>query len=239
MNNGEEELWYTYDMSNKRDYITCVNHLQKAFRATLEYDDWQRKCKYEHATECPVCDDNYYDKNLKCESHHHPKKLSVIIEEILDTHLEDNDLDNKSGFDIMLEIMNLHMKGQVSYINLCVHCHKKYHSQHPDVVNKIYEIFDKWALQNQQIFEHEQTIKEANESVPELVETLAENIDTISIDLENKMSSAKEEVIEIKELQLDTIEIPDAPIIEVLPKVVHYETPTGFEEVLIDITEFE
>ena len=69
----EEYLWYNYDVSNKKDYITMINHIQKICRATLEYDFWQKTCKLKDSKICPVCDENNDENNLKCESHHHPK----------------------------------------------------------------------------------------------------------------------------------------------------------------------
>ncbi len=236
---GEDELWYTYDMSMPRDYKTCIMHLQKAYRATLEYDDWQRTAKWAHAIYCPVCKDNYFEKNMKCESHHHPKKLSTIIEEIIDKHLEDNDLDKCSGMDIMTEIMQLHLVGNVSYINLCVHCHKKFHDGHPDVVNEIHNIFEGWAKAGQSEYEKDHTIKELPE---ELILTTKEEI--LEIEKVQELN-IEEKDISIIELPLDISIVPPAPIIEVQkdiseiipPNSVHYETSTGFKEIPIDINE--
>lgn len=137
------QLWYNYDMADTREQSKCIKHLERVCRASLEYDEWQRHCKYKDAKICPVCADDYYDKNSKCESHHHPKTLYTIVEEILENHLELNDLDDQTGISIVQEIMDKHMLNQVQYINLCQHCHKKYHSGHPDVVNVIESIFRK------------------------------------------------------------------------------------------------
>ena len=136
-------LWYNYDLSDMKDQIKATKQIQKVCRESLEYDEWQRRCKYKDSTDCPICGDNYHDNNSKCESHHHPKTLFTIVEEILDSHLEKNDLDNMTGIAIVQEVMDKHLLHQVHYINLCQHCHKKYHAGHPVVVEKMNEIFTK------------------------------------------------------------------------------------------------
>lgn len=136
-----DQLWYNFDMADPREFIKCIKALERVCRLSLEYDEWQRHCKYKDAKICPVCNDDYYDKNSKCESHHHPKTLFSIVEDILTNHLELNDLDDQTGIAILQEIMDKHLLNQVSYINLCVHCHKKYHAGHPDVIAAIDAIF--------------------------------------------------------------------------------------------------
>ncbi len=141
MADNEEQLWYNYVIGNAKDWYTMTNHIQKCCRSTLEYDDWQRTAKYRDAEECPVCGDNYWNKRSKCESHHHPLTLKTIIEDILYEHIENQTLDDQTGLNIVDQVMTKHTVGQVSYINLCVHCHKKFHADHPDVLDKIDEIF--------------------------------------------------------------------------------------------------
>jgi len=138
----DQLLWYNYDLSDLREQIKCIKQLEKICRISLEYDDWQKKCKYKDAKVCPVCEDDYYEKNSKCESHHHPKTLFTIVQEIVEEHIAANDIDSKTGIDIVQEIMDKHLLNQVHYINLCIHCHKKYHAGHPDVINKIDDIFE-------------------------------------------------------------------------------------------------
>ena len=144
-----DQLWYNYDLSDAREIVKCVKQIQKVCRDSLEYDEWQRHCKYKDAKICPICNDDYYEVNAKCESHHHPKTLYDVVEDILDDHMEKNDLDDFSAFDICVEVMDLHSFGKVSYINLCQHCHKKYHAGHPDVVNKMTTIFEQRVLDAQ------------------------------------------------------------------------------------------
>jgi len=167
MSYNDEILWYNYDVSNQKDWKTLINHVQKVCRATLEYDFWQRTCKLTEAEECPVCGDNYYEKNVKCESHHHPRKLSTIIEDILAAHIEDNVLDTKTGLDIVKQVMDLHIFGQVHFINLCEHCHKKFHKQHPDVVDKIDEIFKKRAAKGEELWksDYQKQIQKEQEKI--------------------------------------------------------------------------
>ena len=148
-----DALWYNWDMSNQKDINKVIKKLEAVCRASLEYDEWQRTCKYKHAIVCPVCEDNYYDNNSKCESHHHPKTLYTIVENIIDDHLEKNDLDDQTGFQIVQEIMDLHLLKKVQYINLCQHCHKKFHAGHPDVLNKVDTIFTNWAAKGKAVYD--------------------------------------------------------------------------------------
>lgn len=138
-------LWYNYDLSNIKEFVKCIKHIEKICRASLEYDEWARKCKYKDAQVCPICNDDYYDKNSTCETHHHPETLYCIVENILTEHINNNVIDSKTGLEIVQEVMDKHMLGQVSYINLCVHCHKKYHAGHPDVCTAMDIIFTKRA----------------------------------------------------------------------------------------------
>ena len=137
-----DALWYEYDLTDARDHIKCIKTLERICRASLEYDEWQRRCKYRDAVICPICDENYYDYNSKCETHHHPKTLFDIVENILEDHLEKNDLDEVTGLAVVQEIMDLHTFHKVQYVNLCNHCHKKYHDGHPEVQNKMVNLFD-------------------------------------------------------------------------------------------------
>jgi len=162
-----DELWYNYDLSNMKDYVKCIKQLEKICRSTLEYDQWQRVCKYTDNQVCPVCGDNYYLNNSKCESHHHPKTLFDIVDNIMTEHIEKNDLDEKTGIDIVQEIMDLHLINSVSYINLCQHCHKKYHAGHPEVMTKLDDIMNLRINQNKACEEEEvkKLEKELNEEI--------------------------------------------------------------------------
>lgn len=146
-------IWYNYNLSVMKDVIKCVKHIERICRLTLEYDMWQMRCKYKDNQYCPICEENYYEKNLKIESHHHPKTLFDIVQEVIIENLESNLIDEKSGIDLVQEVMDLHFFDKVSYINLCVHCHKKYHDGHPDVINKMNDIFEKRAIEGQENYE--------------------------------------------------------------------------------------
>jgi len=148
-----DALWYDYDMSNQKDINKVIKKLEFMSRSSFEYDEWARKCKWKHAIECPICDDNYYDNNSKCETHHHPKTLYTIVENIIDTHLEKNDLDDQTSIAILQEIMDLHLLKKVVYINLCQHCHKKFHAGHPDVLNKVDEVFAGWIAKGKEAYD--------------------------------------------------------------------------------------
>jgi len=140
---NEDTLWYGYNIADANNISKLVKHLERICRASLEYDLWAKDTKENdpNAIKCPICDDNYYEKCSKCETHHHPKTLYNIVDEIIYKYIDNNSLDTKRGLDIVREVMDLHTHRRVSFINLCVHCHKKYHQGHSDVINKMYEIF--------------------------------------------------------------------------------------------------
>jgi len=221
-----DTLWYNYDLSDARDIIKCIKHIQKICRDSLEYDEWQRHCKYKDAKFCPICQDDYYENNSKCESHHHPKTLFDVVEEVVDDHIEKNDIQDISGFDMCREVMDLHQFKRVSYINLCQHCHKKYHAGHPDVIEKMNLLF---------------AAREQEERKKERVEDIEEEIiisDTTSLeDIEFIPPEPLQDLEDIQIVEKSLIEVP-----EVLehkdfskPKVLNIETSNDF--ISIDINE--
>jgi len=237
---GEEMLWYNYDVSMKKDYRTLINHLQKICRSTLEYDYWQRAAKSNDNIECPVCGENYYDKNLICESHHYPQKLSTIIDDILMEHIENQTLDKQTGLNIVKEIMALHIENKVSYINLCEFCHKKFHQQHPDVVDKIYKIFEERIKENNE--EYEKSVDKQREEIQEYNKELKEKRQQDQKNYEEiKKEKDKEEDNKSTGVDLDIYSSFKAP--EVIfekkeykkPESINIETKDGFEEVSINI----
>ncbi len=228
-------LWYNYDLSNARESVKCIKQLEKICRDSLEYDEWQRRCKYADAKICPICNDDYYENNSKCETHHHPKTLFDIVENILDNHLEKNDLDEQTGFNVVTEIMDKHMLGQVQYINICQHCHKKYHNGHPDVVTKLGLIF----LEREKI-ERKKEIKEDVESdiiidtkekpyvSPEVSTVMVDKISEIikNVDIQNKTFVAEMPNNDIKPILNET------PGVE--PQILNIETSDAFVSIDID-----
>jgi len=200
-----DALWYNWDMSNQKDINKVIKKLEAVCRASLEYDEWQRTCKYRHAIICPVCDDNYYDNNSKCESHHHPKTLYTIVENIIDEHLEKNDLDDQTGFAIVQEIMDLHLLKKVQYINLCQHCHKKFHAGHPDVLNKVDTIFTQWAAKGKATYDK---VTEDNLDDTIIVQVQAPaKIEEVKVDF--KLTTPVIELPEVPEVKKLNIETSD------------------------------
>lgn len=207
-----DALWYNYDLTDGRELVKCIRQLERICRASLEYDEWQRKCKYKDAKICPVCDDDYYENNLKCESHHHPKTLYDIVDNILEDHMEKNDLDEITGFKLVEEIMDLHMLGQVQYINLCQHCHKKYHDGHPSTVDKISKIYE------------EREKKERAKEVKEQVEFDIVVSDTTEAP-EIIPDAPKVEIAEIADI---AVEEKEELVETVKPEIVNIETSSEF-----------
>jgi hypothetical protein len=240
-----DALWYNYDLTEPRDTVKCIKQLERVCRDSLEYDDWQKKCKYKDALICPICNDDYYENNSKCESHHHPKTLFDIVEEVLEDHLEKNDLDEMTGLSIVQEIMDLHLFKKVSYINLCQHCHKKYHAGHPEVAGKMALIFEKRVK--------EEMDKEVDEEVEEVIITSIPVPDDIDIEFNqiNIVSPVSNGTVHHTNLKDDEHKViftdaegkeqpfpkvPPAPSIKETPKpdTLNVETTQGFISIDID-----
>ena len=159
-------LWYNYNMGDMRDITKCIKQLEKVVRDSLEYDEWQRTAKWNdvNSITCPICDENYEENNSKCETHHHPVTLFNIVDEILENHIKENVLDEKTGFKIAEEVMQKHFNNEVKYINLCVHCHKKYHNGHLKVNEKINSIFNALAEEGKKkLLEEKEKIEKVEE----------------------------------------------------------------------------
>lgn len=185
-------IWYNYDLSDMKDVIKCVKQIERICRITLEYDMWQMRCKYKDNQDCPICDENYYEKNLKIESHHHPKTLFDIVQEVISENLESNKIDEKTGIDLVQEVMDLHFFDKVSYINLCVHCHKKYHDSHPDVINKMNDIFEKRANEGKE--KYEKTITSSSDEIDKIT-PIGENSENL-YEIPSELSSQNIEAAE-------------------------------------------
>lgn len=146
----DDVYWYNYDLTFDKSYKKCIYALEKTIRATLEYELWAKNCKTNHpdAVNCPICGDNYYEKSCKCDTHHHPRTLYCIVDDIMTDMINENSMKTTTAFDIVKRVMDLHTNNQVSFINICTHCHKKYHEGNPDVAKKLYDIFEDRIAEN-------------------------------------------------------------------------------------------
>ena len=144
-------LWYSYDLSNEKQYFRCIKHLQKMIRGSMSYDSWQKRSKI-GIDKCPIC--SIERDYVTFESHHYPKTLFEVVDEYLQMLIETNTLDDKTDFEVCQEVMDLHFTRQVNYVVLCKHCHEKYHDDVPEVLNIIDE---KWRDQKKIIEEIKKT----------------------------------------------------------------------------------
>jgi transcription elongation factor Elf1 len=128
--------WYKYDLTNERQFINCIKKLEFMCRKSFSYDSWQKRSKYA-VSSCPVCGDSF--EFVRPESHHHPRTLFSIVEGILQNHIDKNDINDFTDFQICDEIMQAHFEKKVDYIVLCKHCHEKYHADVPDILDVIDE----------------------------------------------------------------------------------------------------
>jgi hypothetical protein len=58
---------------------------------------------------------------------------------VLQKHIDLNNLDDYTDFEICEEIMQAHFEKKVGYIVLCKHCHEKYHDNVPEIIETIDE----------------------------------------------------------------------------------------------------
>jgi transcription elongation factor Elf1 len=132
----DSPIWYKYDLSNQAQFVRCIKQLEFLVRKSFSYDSWQKRTKYA-VSECPICGESF--EFVKPESHHHPQTLFAITEGVLQKHIDLNDIDDYTDFQICEEIMQLHFDKKVSFIVLCKHCHDKYHSDVPEILECIDE----------------------------------------------------------------------------------------------------
>jgi hypothetical protein len=110
-------------------------------RKSFSYDKWQKRTKYPF-DKCPTCGESF--EYVRPETHHHPRTLFDVVEGILQKHIDLNDIDTMTDFQLCDEILQAHFEKKVEYIVLCKHCHEKYHDGVPEILDTIDEA---WANQ--------------------------------------------------------------------------------------------
>jgi len=161
MADEKDLFWYNYDLSNEKQYIKAVKHIQKLVRGSMSYDVWQKRSKI-GIQECPICGES--KEYVKLESHHYPKTLFDVIDEKIQMHIDFNTLDEKTDFDICQEIMDDHFQHKVEYVVLCEHCHKKYHDNHPEIIDETERVYQKQKLEREKYFKKQRSENESKQS---------------------------------------------------------------------------
>ncbi len=95
-----------------------VKSIEKAFRVLPEYEVWTRRnrkmvCEWK---DCPVTQE-ISDLHV----HHYPLTLYKIVERIVRNNMGD------SPYEILGEIIRMHLNSEVSCITLCRYHHGMYH----------------------------------------------------------------------------------------------------------------
>jgi len=148
-NEEEELLWYKYDLADPKDLSKAIVKLKNGAKSTLEYEVWARQTKQNKNTDnskCRVCGEYY--NFIKADTHHHPKTISEVIEDVINEEVMKNTMVDNTYLDMLQKIMMKHFLKDVDYIVLCTHCHEKYHNNDPVVFNKVKEIFKKQLEDN-------------------------------------------------------------------------------------------
>jgi hypothetical protein len=123
--------WLGNDLGSEKEYVWVIKKIEFLIRKSFRYDIWQKRSKI-GAKNCPICNEDFY--YLKPESHHYPETLFDIVDNILQKHISNNDLDDLTEFELCDEVMNRHFSNLVDFVVLCKQCHEKYHDHVPDVV---------------------------------------------------------------------------------------------------------
>jgi transcription elongation factor Elf1 len=145
-------IWYKFDLSNERQFVKCIKQLEFMIRKSLSYDSWQKRSKYS-VDICPICGENF--EFIRPESHHHPETLFTICERVLQKHIDKNDLDDFTDFDICQEIMDLHFAKKVDYVVVCKHCHEKFHADVPEILEEMDKAFIKQKKERDEFYTKE------------------------------------------------------------------------------------
>jgi len=140
MANNETSEWMGFDLANEKKYALLIKKLEFLIRKSIQYDIWQKRSKI-GIQECPICMESLY--YLKPESHHFPETLFDVVDNILQHHIHENDLDSLNELDIVQEVLSKHNTNNINYIVLCKQCHEKYHDDVPATVKEMPEAFAK------------------------------------------------------------------------------------------------
>jgi len=133
--------WWGYDLSSPQQYSRCIKLLVRIARLTPEYAEWQKESKKGAGDQCPVCGVEYI--YVKPETHHYPLTLFEVVEAKLQEYIHSNYINEITPLELIKEIMDDHLKGKIEYVVLCKTCHEKYHSQDPETMKLVEEIYQK------------------------------------------------------------------------------------------------
>ncbi len=130
--------WMGFDLSKEKQYSLLIKKLEFLIRKSIQYDIWQKRSKI-GIKNCPVCEESLY--SLKPESHHYPLTLFDIVDNCLQQHIQENNLDSLNELDIVQEVMTKHNTNNIDYVVLCKQCHERYHDDFPSTVQKMPDAF--------------------------------------------------------------------------------------------------
>jgi len=118
--------WYGYDLTNPKKLKKLINKLERLIRLAPEYTTWANICRA-GIYQCPRC--NTPSELMPLEVHHTPKTLFEIVEEILNKYIEDDTILDKKPYDIVKEVLDLHLNNNVGYEVICKACHEMIHNE--------------------------------------------------------------------------------------------------------------
>ena len=119
--------YHTYNMlslGDKKVKDRIIKALVASIRTIPEYKEYMRLCKQAVET-CAVCGQEFKNYGVSKEFHHTPKTLYEIVQEVVDRYIESNQV--FKSIDVIAEVVDMHLNGEVKGVIVCVCCHKLLH----------------------------------------------------------------------------------------------------------------
>lgn len=143
--------FYGMNLLDEKEFSLFIKKTEHLCRKSQEYDVWQKRTKAmavnqnsddskNDAEYCPVCGVGYI--YAPAESHHHPITLFNLCVKQFQEWIDNNELSNKRPLDLVQEVMDIHLCGEVEHVVLCKHCHEKYHNGEQVTKEELQKIID-------------------------------------------------------------------------------------------------
>ncbi len=111
---SDANLFFNHDLSDPKDWTRLIKTIERIVRTSAEYRCWARWAKETKNSEnCEVCEIEFIYSPV--ETHHYPKNLFSIVEDVLQQHLHELD---KFRIVQLADMVNVeHLKNKVSFVN--------------------------------------------------------------------------------------------------------------------------
>ena len=159
--------FYGIDLLDEKAFTLFVKKTEFLCRKSQEYEMWSKRTKSfavnqnsdpekNDAEYCPICGINYEYANA--ESHHHPVTLFNLVVRHFQEWVDNQELNEKRPLDLVQEVMEKHLCGEVEHVVLCKHCHEKYHNGEKVTRDELQKIID--YKRSMKLNDYPQTLKD-------------------------------------------------------------------------------